>query len=454
MTFLKRFYRFFKNPCDVYSAIHPLFYLCTLFGLAPYSLIRIENGKKVFKFAWLPFLRNIVLVALLLGSLIYHAIFDLLDFKNANLTQSLRYFQEIFSSLLSCCAVIFGCIFALKIIEFGCLGSLQVSPPHNDLSVFEKYFYRNLYINIIMHLITLFLIVSMLTMNCVFFASLRYGTQLYSFSITFLTIILPYFINLLMELQYCHYLNILRIRYKLLNEYLETLVQETKTHSVIEGWTDEEITTISSNKKKERKELFGSGNKVPKSMMAISDPVFIVDQVAALHIKLTDTAHMINYAFCVQQLLRITVAFISIVTALFLVAINFNQASTAKDDKSQLDYFFTFWAFSNACEVMAIVWITSETCEEANTCPRILHKIRNNTTNTNLQDTIEIYSLQMYHNRLYFTVCGLFPLDYTLLYTIVAGVTTYLVILIQFNNSDFLKPNSTVPEYPNATEGY
>lgn len=99
-------------------------------------------------------------------------------------------------------------------------------------------------------------------------------------------------------------------------------------------------------------------------MMAISDPVFIVDQVAALHIKLTDTAHMINYAFCVQQLLRITVAFISIVTALFLVAINFNQASTAKDDKSQLDYFFTFWAFSNACEVMAIVWITSETCEE------------------------------------------------------------------------------------------
>lgn len=117
------------------------------------------------------------------------------------------------------------------ISQFGCLGSLQVSPPHNDLSVFEKYFYRNLYINIIMHLITLFLIVSMLTMNCVFFASLRYGTQLYSFSITFLTIILPYFINLLMELQYCHYLNILRIRYKLLNEYLETLVQETKTHS-------------------------------------------------------------------------------------------------------------------------------------------------------------------------------------------------------------------------------
>lgn len=119
---------------------------------------------------------------------------------------------------------------------------------------------------------------------------------------------------------------------------------------------------------------FASDKAMPKSMMAISDPVYIVDQVAALHIKLTDTAHMINYAFCVQQLLRITVAFISIVTALFLVAINFSKSSSAqKDDgKATLDYFFTFWAFSNACEVMAIVWITSETCEEVSVSINIL----------------------------------------------------------------------------------
>ncbi|XP_064213168.1 putative gustatory receptor 28a [Tribolium castaneum] len=304
-------------------------------------------------------------------------------------------------------------------------------------------YFRHLYVNILIHLSGLVTIVATLTVTIIFFASYQYGTKTYSLFIVFMTVILPYFINLLMELQYCHYLNILRVRYQLLNEYLETLVQETNRTSV-EGWTDV------SNVKRKSKEI----SKLPKSMLAISDPVFIVDQVAALHIKLTDTAHMINYAFCVQQLLRITVAFISIVTALFLVAINFNKSSSEENEgkTTQLDYFFTFWAFSNACEVMAIVWITSETCEEANTCPRILHKIRNNTTNTNLQDTIEIYSLQMYHNRLYFTVCGLFPLDYTLLYTIVAGVTTYLVILIQFNNSDFVQRNST--EFDNATESY
>ncbi|XP_044267813.1 putative gustatory receptor 28a [Tribolium madens] len=462
--FSKRILKFFKEPNDVYSAIHPLFYMCTFFGLAPYSLVRVENGKKIFKFAWWPLIRNALLVLILLGSLTYHAVFDLKPFKDSDLQQKLRYFEEIFSSLLSCCSVIFGCIFALKVIEIF-KNIEEVDVAFRSLAVWVPY--KQMYVSILIHLATLVTIVVTLTVNVIFFATFEYGTQVYSFFIMFMTCILPYFINLLMELQYCHYLNILRVRYKLLNEYLETLVQETQTlngkfkkkenisiiiNTVVESWTEAQVKTVASKAKRKSKEIFTSGSKLPKSMLAISDPVFIVDQVAALHIKLTDTAHMINYAFCVQQLLRITVTFISIVTALFLVAINFNKSSS--ENKSQLDYFFTFWAFSNACEVMAIVWITSETCEEANTCPRILHKIRNNTTNTNLQDTIEIYSLQMYHNRLYFTVCGLFPLDYTLLYTIVAGVTTYLVILIQFNNSDFLLKNSTSTEFDNTTESY
>lgn len=100
---------------------------------------------------------------------------------------------------------------------------------------------------------------------------------------------------------------------------------------------------------------------MPKRIMSISDPVFIIDQVATLHIKLTDTAHLVNDAFCVQQLLRITVTFVSIVTALFTIAMNF--AAPNKGD-AELDLYFTFWAFSNAIEVVSIVWITSETCEE------------------------------------------------------------------------------------------
>lgn len=70
-----------------------------------------------------------------------------------------------------------------------------------------------------------------------------------------------------------------------------------------------------------------------------------------------------------------------------------------------------------------------------------MHKIRNATKNAKLQDVvrriqfivfallinvkyllqIEMYSLQMYHNRLQFYICGLFPLDFTLLHTVRIG---------------------------------
>ncbi|GJQ69324.1 putative gustatory receptor [Trypoxylus dichotomus] len=153
--------------------------------------------------------------------------------------------------------------------------------------------------------------------------------------------------------------------------------------------------------------------KLPKST---SDSLFIVDTVASYHIKLADIAAILNQAFCVQLLLLITTSFLGIVTALFLIAINFKQPST--DDASSYNFVFTAWAFSNTIALLVVVHTTCALCDEANKCPRILHKIRNNTNDPKLHTTIEMYSLQMYHNRLQFHVCGLFPLDYTLLYTI------------------------------------
>nr|CAD7267280.1 unnamed protein product [Timema shepardi] len=45
------------------------------------------------------------------------------------------------------------------------------------------------------------------------------------------------------------------------------------------------------------------------------------------------------------------------------------------------------------------------------------------------------FSLQLLHSKLHFTACGLFPLDYTLIYSIVGASTTYLIILVQFQMS-------------------
>jgi hypothetical protein len=49
---------------------------------------------------------------------------------------------------------------------------------------------------------------------------------------------------------------------------------------------------------------------------------------------------------------------------------------------------------------------------------------------------LEMFSQQLLHTRdqIDFTACGLFPLDMTLLHSVVAAVTTYIIILVQFQN--------------------
>ncbi|KAG8230844.1 Gustatory receptor 14a [Ladona fulva] len=49
---------------------------------------------------------------------------------------------------------------------------------------------------------------------------------------------------------------------------------------------------------------------------------------------------------------------------------------------------------------------------------------------------LHLFSLQLLHTKFHFTACGFFPLDFTLLTSMAAAVVTYLVILVQFQESE------------------
>lgn len=108
--------------------------------------------------------------------------------------------------------------------------------------------------------------------------------------------------------------------------------------------------------------------KQPKDSTILLDPLHILDEVAAIHIKLSDAAQQISFMFSFQLLLRITVAFVSIVIALFLIAISFSKAGAVQDYEMEINITFTIWAFFNAFNVVMVVWVTSSTCEEVRCC--------------------------------------------------------------------------------------
>lgn len=133
-------------------------------------------------------------------------------------------------------------------------------------------------------------------------------------------------------------------------------------------------------------------------------------KAAALHVKLIDTAVLINHAYSLQLLLLITICFVGTVPALFLIAVNFTKHA---NEHTKLDILFTLWVFSSLVAIVILVCTTNFLCEKvgiigkpknnlfykkcfcfkANKCPKILHKISNK-SDTQLQDAVRIV---LYH---------------------------------------------------------
>lgn len=66
----------------------------------------------------------------------------------------------------------------------------------------------------------------------------------------------------------------------------------------------------------------------------------------------------------------------------------------------------------------------------------IVHKIEHDIDNKQENLFLEHFSLQLLHQKIQFSAFGFFNLDFTLLYTFAASITTYLVVLIQFYISE------------------
>lgn len=181
----------------------------------------------------------------------------------------------------------------------------------------------------------------------------------------------PYTINAIVDIQYVHYMKMLENRYKVLNDYLTALIGEVKRENCKSSvWNIKQvfywnIFSVGSNEKKKIHNIqnFTYGKFLTKRLRNISDPIYVVDTVVSLHIKLSDTAALINHAFGIQLLLLIAIAFVGTVCALFTMAINLAKSTLPKKN-IDWNVVFILWVIANSIEVFAIVFSTSSLCEE------------------------------------------------------------------------------------------
>ncbi|XP_022904943.2 putative gustatory receptor 28b [Onthophagus taurus] len=407
--------RFYSKITDIFSAIHPIYLTTHFLGLSSYKVSEINN-KKCYKSTILMSIKAFIQFGFLIAFVSYNLTFQETPKDSNSIADNITYYQDIMTCTLSVANVGFGLIFTKKMCKI--INRLhEIDLEFESLGVQRDY--RKTYLKCFLStLMAFFSIVGYLGFM-VYIAKDVSGI----FFFTSLSNYYPYFLNIVVELQYANYATIIGDKYKILNNYLEELFQNVHGAWFIESYK--------------------TPPKIQKPSKSDSDQSSWIDTVARFHIKLANAATFLNHAFRVQLLLLISTSFVGIVSSLFLIAINFKDSEDEDKNTKNWNYMFTTWAFTNALALVVIVHTTSRICDEANRCPKILHAIRNKTADSKLHETIEMYSLQMYHNRLQFDVCGLFSLDYTLLYTIVASVTTHLVILIQFNSGQHQSVSKT-----------
>nr|XP_033337492.1 gustatory receptor for sugar taste 43a-like isoform X1 [Megalopta genalis]XP_033337493.1 gustatory receptor for sugar taste 43a-like isoform X1 [Megalopta genalis] len=170
-----------------------------------------------------------------------------------------------------------------------------------------------------------------------------------------------------------------------------------------------------------------------------------IPELILIHSLLCDTVSLINNTFGVVILAVTTTCLLHLViTPYFLIL----QAG------EEHEWIFLavqgMWCIFHVTRMLIIVQPSYSTVAEAKKTAVLVSQLLSSSFDASTRHQLEIFSLQLLHRPLEFSVCGLFSLDRTLITSITGAVTTYLVILIQFQNAD--DTQGQVDRLKNATQ--
>ena len=102
-----------------------------------------------------------------------------------------------------------------------------------------------------------------------------------------------------------------------------------------------------------------------------------------------------------------------------------------------------------AYKCVIVIYISWRTKIDSQKTGVQLHKIANVVDENHLYNVCNHLSLKLLNHHLNFTACGFFDLDMETIYSISGAITSYLIILIQFNLAS--KRSPTVGDAGNST---
>ncbi|XP_011306496.1 gustatory receptor for sugar taste 43a isoform X2 [Fopius arisanus] len=157
-------------------------------------------------------------------------------------------------------------------------------------------------------------------------------------------------------------------------------------------------------------------------------------QLITVHSSICDTNVLLNKAFGLPILVVTITCLLHLIITPYFLMIEANSDKEALFIAVQLG-----WCVFHIFRMLIVVQPCYATTTESKRTAVLVSQLLTYNWEPDVRKQLELFSLQLLHRPLDFTACGLFSLDRALVTSMAGAVTTYLVILIQFQKADDTK---------------
>ncbi|XP_031777853.1 gustatory receptor 3 isoform X1 [Nasonia vitripennis] len=267
-----------------------------------------------------------------------------------------------------------------------------------------------------------------------------------------------YIIIMTFEIQYALVLFNVGERFLKLNKTIENL---TKTNTIIEYIRKDMGLAVTDTRRELTQSVSFLSTDMGQSKLRRSNKVsdFIVsaegsggssdaiNQLTTLHGMLCDIVINVNKAYGSAILMGTISCLIHLVITPYFL---YNEIYSPNSSSWYVLWMQVLWIVFHVYRLLLLVQPCYMVSVKARMTGALVSQALATKWNPEATKQLEIFSIQLLQRPIEFTACGLFYLDRGLVTSIVGSVTTYLVILVQFQNADDTKGTKHLLQ--NATE--
>jgi hypothetical protein len=171
-----------------------------------------------------------------------------------------------------------------------------------------------------------------------------------------------------------------------------------------------------------------------------SNKIVQILRLRGIYNMLCDASQLILSMYQMQFLLNLIPIFVEITACLCAALKYITKLLTCqlqKPSRFSILCMLVAWGTINLTKVTAITASCHGASQKARQTAVLVHNLLLvRPLHPGVKAELQVFSQQLLHRKLEFNVCGLFPIDFTLLYSLAGAVTTYFIILLQHSGQD------------------